>query len=362
MLEWMSSDAALADYLAIVCAPTFDLERARQAASALLREALAGSAAERERALGSLADDIARDAPSLTLSATVAGALVEHGASVERVARVLLPRLEAWIDAAARSLEHALADRPPDLSVTADDVEDDAEDAEARWVDERLANDPAWRMLHEVYLPCIAVFGRSAEARHSRAALVPTLQRLEPYHGGAAWLRQMLAVLDDEALVVIDVASRKGFSCVMSGVATNFELFVLLAGALSGDPGEGWLDVPRPPSEVLRCLSGDGPQQTELTVECPWNAYAFTALAPNLELPEADDYGSSQHWVWGEGEPWEIPMLGDTRVILLGPPSYVRLIPAQRTFATLKASVEATRMTDEQTAEWLARIARAGTN
>jgi hypothetical protein len=50
------------------------------------------------------------------------------------------------------------------------------------------------------------------------------------------------------------------------------------------------------------------------------------------------------------------------RVMLLGPPSYVRFIPAQRTFSTLHSRVEAKPLSEREVDSWLAKIARANAN
>jgi hypothetical protein len=217
-------------------------------------------------------------------------------------------------------------------------------------------------LIGDTYLAAVALLGATPEARRGERGLLPALRRLEPYHPGAAWLRQILDVLDDEPIVVIDVAARTGCEGTMSGVASNFELFVLIAAAVSGDPAVGYLDLPRPPEAAVRCLAGQGAQDSGIVVEAGFNAYAYSALGDSCTLPDASDYGGSAHWIWGEGEPWEIPALDGTRVVLVGPPSYARLIPAQRTFASLHARLDLEPLPSGAVERWLARIVRANAN
>jgi hypothetical protein len=359
----VSLDAALAAYLDAAGEVDREPDRARKTARELLEQAERAGAAVGEHVMRALSEDIARGGASLTLSAMLAGAMVEHEAPDAPVRDVLVEALERAVTACVPALEAAISTLPELPRASAEAEKADEEDELAARVDRRLGEEsPAWRLLHDVYLPCVAVLGRSAEARSRCRGLLEALTRLEPYHPAASWLRQLIAVLDDEPLLVIDVGAHRGFTCVMSGVASNFELFVLLADALAGDYEEGWLEVARPPPEVVRCLRGIGPQECGENVEGAWNAYAYTALDAERRLPDPGDYAASEHWIWGEGEPWEIPTLDGMRVVLLGPPSYARFIPAQRTFSTLRAKIDAKRLESEELDAWLAKIARDNAN
>ncbi|MBK9001816.1 MAG: hypothetical protein IPM35_39340 [Myxococcales bacterium] len=349
----MGLDGALARYLSVARAEPFDQEAAKSAASGLLSAAASASPPESAEALSALAADVARDAESLVLSAVMAGALIERGAPGEALESVLFPRLQTWLAESVVLLDALLAEHPP--AAGEQSVDDELDENE--WVGTRLSEERPWALIGDTYLPAVALLGASPKARRGERALLPALRRLEPYHPGASWLRQMLDVLDDEPLVVIDVAARKGSAGSMSGVASNFELFVLIADAVAGELG-----LPRPPEAAVRCLSGQGAQDSGIVVEAAFNAYAYSALGAACKLPEASDYGGSAHWIWGEGEPWEIPALEGTRVVLIGPPSYARLVPAQRTFASLRARLDMRPMARDEVDAWIARIVRANAN
>lgn len=346
----MGLQVALDSYLSVARAEPFDPERARSAASSLLSAANAASEAEGALALSALAADVARDSESLVLSAVMAGALIERGTPGDALERVLFPRLKGWLSESVVLLDALLASRPAALTEPSDEMD------ENEWVGTRLSDERAWALIGDTHLAAVALLGASPEARANERDLLPALRRLEPYHPGAAWLRQMLDVLDDEPLVVIDVAARRGSVGTMSGVASNFELFVLIADAAS------CLELPRPPEAAVRCLSGLGAQDSGIVVEAAFNAYAYSALSEASKLPEPSDYGGSAHWIWGEGEPWEIPTLDGTRVVLIGPPSYARLIPAQRTFASLRACLEMRALATDEVELWLGKIVRANAN
>lgn len=354
----MTLEERLAAYLATARAIPFDPDAAPARAGELLEVALRAGPEALAATLDALADDIGRDSPTLPSSALLAGALVERGGPVAGVAAALLPKLGAWVERSVSALELVLASQP------APEREDDlGDDGDLAWVDAQLLADPTqphWHLLHELRAPCAALLGASPEWRHRLASLLPALTVLEPYHEGAAWLRRLLAVLDDEPVVVLHVAERRGYRCRMSGIASNFDLFVLLVDALGGDTAEGWLDVPAPPPEAIACLCGGGPQNPGVNVECPWNVYTFEGLAEDRTLPEPGDYSAAPSWVWGDGEPCEIPPFEGTRVLLLGPPSYPRMIGVERTFSTLRASLQAEQLSGSDTAAYIERVARRG--
>ncbi len=347
----MGSELALEQYLAVARGTPFDGDAAREAARALLEVAASAPVAEARKVIDALAADIARDAQSLVLSAVMSGALVERGVPGDALERVLFPRIARWASDGVELLDELLARHPPESRGEAEEETDEDE-----WVGMRLCDEPAWALIGETHLAAVALLGADPRVRQSERGLLPPLRRLEPYHPGAAWLRQMLDVLDEEPIVVIDVARRQGAVGTMTGVASNFELFVLIAHAA------GNIELPRPPEPAVRCLLGQGSQDSGMVVETAFNAYAYSALSEGERLPEPSDYGGSAHWIWGEGEPWEIPVLAGTRVVLIGPPSYARLVPAQRTFASLRAGLTLEPLSPAGVDAWLARITRANAN
>src|SRR5262249_48942441 len=59
------------------------------------------------------------------------------------------------------------------------------------------------------------------------------------------FLAKVALVLDDEPLIVLDPASRRGFRLTMSGVGDNEQLYTILAGVLA-DLGVPGVEPPRP--------------------------------------------------------------------------------------------------------------------
>jgi hypothetical protein len=72
-----------------------------------------------------------------------------------------------------------------------------------------------------------AAMAERDELSESAAALAGTVQ-------SAKWVHGLSVVLDDEPLVALDPASRRGFLLTMSGVGDNFQLHTLLADRLAG--------------------------------------------------------------------------------------------------------------------------------
>jgi predicted transposase YbfD/YdcC/predicted RNase H-like HicB family nuclease len=103
-------------------------------------------------------------------------------------------------------------------------------------------------------------------------------------------------------------------------------------------------------AEVVR---GQGPQQIEESIKGAWNLYEWRAVQDGLELPDSSDY-CVECWIWNEGTPDDIPVLGGRRVILLGPPSYDRQWEAQRIFERLPADVVVEKvLTKDEVQQWL---------
>ena len=88
--------------------------------------------------------------------------------------------------------------------------------------------------------------GLRAAARAQPELLEGTL-RLDLVAGShRSFLATMLQILDDEPLLVLHVEQKKGFGVRISGIADNFQLHTLLAGAIIGRPEKGWVEGKAP--------------------------------------------------------------------------------------------------------------------
>jgi hypothetical protein len=140
-----------------------------------------------------------------------------------------------------------------------------------------------------------------------RKVLTDLVNEIGPLREELGELVELLAVLDDEPLIVLHRASATGYEVTISGVADNFQLATLLAAT----------------------------------------------------LPDHSDFMMVDHtgsWIGGEGRPADIPQLDGRRVILLEPstgswntaPNFLRIDPEIRLDQVLP---------DAEVAGWLLRAA-----
>lgn len=174
-----------------------------------------------------------------------------------------------------------------------------------------------------------------------RRELAEVAARVAPRRRDLDCLVGLLAVLDDERLVVLHRPTGRGFEVTISGVGDNFQLHTLLAATLSGDAATGLLEGVAPdPSWVAAAT--DGPIQP-----------ADSRIQGQFNL--VDGYGQ---WIWNEGKPADIPVLDGRRVVVLDPPPYLRTWNIGRTYPMMRPEVRLDRvMPADEAAGWLSRVA-----
>jgi len=214
-------------------------------------------------------------------------------------------------------------------------------------------------------LGLIAHLSRSTDLRRAacaRPALLEQTLRLDDAAGAPrSFLAMMLRVLDDEPLLVLHVEQKKGFEVRIGGLADNFQLHTLLAGAVIGSSWNGWLTGTAPGKRALaECRDapvgpGGGAEMTGA-----FNLYNWTALRPDGTLPEGIAVDATGHWIWNEGCPADITPFEGRRVVLLGRPAYNRMWRAGRIFGGMTGELTVERkLARGEVAEWLERLARA---
>ncbi|MEU8813236.1 hypothetical protein [Actinoplanes sp. NPDC048796] len=153
----------------------------------------------------------------------------------------------------------------------------------------------------------------------------------------APWLHGLLLVLDDEPLLVLHRETGRAYDLKISGIGDNFQLHTLLAATLIGPER----------------LPGTAPQP------------AWVAAATNGEMmPEGGIRGqfnladATGAWIWNEGRPADIPLLGDHRVVVLDPPPYARSWNLGRAYPLMPPEMVVTRtLPTDEAAEWARRVA-----
>lgn len=309
-----------------------DVNRTFENFKQLLTDSAQATEEERNEALTSLEPVIGvADLPSAAIVALGCGGLVELGADPEIACVVIAGRLKEYV---------GLVSASPDVN---------------------LENDQLFQFFS---MPLITMLSRAAKSRklmRDDVAFRQDIESIAPESSVAGFLHDILNVLDDEEILVLHPGLQKGYWIKISGVSDNFQLHTLLADALIGDPLQGWLPGEKPtPAVVAAARDAARSEGTTVTATGLFNWISWRGLQSDGSLDPSQD--SSEHWIWLEGKPADIPAFEGKRVILLAPPSYLRSWSAERRFRDLKPTVEVLKiLSPEEVKSWLARIAGANT-
>lgn len=285
-----------------------------------------------------------------TMIAVAAGALVEFGGDPVLAFDVVLDRAEKIAEKADAFGQKCQASGVFDL----DDVAAGMQSLAEKFPQEAQS----WQLFDRMYLPVVAMMSRSKNARsqvRKRDRLWNLVHGMSDVHDGAGWLAKLFAVLDDEEILVLHPDEKRGYRIRISGVADNFQLHLLLADALIGDPAAGWLAGKSPDPRVVAAMR-DQILESDLIAEGVFNLLQYTALESDGSLPAED----SAHWIWNEGLPADIESFEGTRVILLQSPTYQRTWNANRLFSGMVGELTVLeQLTQAETESLLKRIAVA---
>ncbi|MFJ3520132.1 hypothetical protein [Streptomyces sp. NPDC090131] len=203
----------------------------------------------------------------------------------------------------------------------------------------------AWCSVEGWQPPALAVLCRSAEVRRRHAsAILPACRDLAALdRHDLKCLAYVLAVLDDEPLVVLHKPTGTGFEVRIGGIGDNFQLHTLLAHVLIGG---GQVPGTAPSAESVRLATDPEPAQGRTQAAATG---AFELLAPDGER------------IWNEGLPDDIPVVEGRRLLVLDEPTYQRSWNADRFFPHLPGTAELSRvLTADETRTWFARTSFAG--
>jgi hypothetical protein len=254
------------------------------------------------------------------------GALVEAGAPPEAAWKVAGPGLADVLDRATR-FARACVSRAGDAA----DLDAAFAAVAAMVAGERPKDAAAWRELSARCLASVACLARARKLRRSVAKDAKLLRALDPLTDAVdevGLLRELLNALDGETVLLLHPASKRGVRAVVTDVASNVELVVLAAGALEGS---------RPKGKTLK---------TKL------DPVAWTRLAADGTLPEAhehdhdhdhDEDHDHEHDSLLEGSPSDIPLFGDTRVLLLRDVAKARALPTEAAIPGMEPEIRVTK-------------------
>ncbi|MBB2947737.1 hypothetical protein FB565_007508 [Actinoplanes lutulentus] len=253
--------------------------------------------------------------PAAAYLAVVAGRLVDRGAAPGTLPGVLADALVEILELATgfvTAWRRALGSSAPLPAGDGEQQDFDAavvaltRSSRLPWrrgstVDEAVALAGAWFTLGEWQTPVVALL-HSREVRADfprRPEITALITRLREDRHDLQGLRNLLAILDDEPLIVVHREQRRGYRVRISGVGDNFQLYTLLADTLIGDPGQGLLDGDRPePSWVAAATTGP--------------ADAADQIDARFQLTDGDG-----QYIPLEGRPADIPLSRGSRVIVL---------------------------------------------
>jgi hypothetical protein len=195
-------------------------------------------------------------------------------------------------------------------------------------------------------LPASTVIRRAAR---SLDGLVEAAGRVADHLPAAAELAELLAVPDDQVILAIHPEARFGIRTQMTGVADVHQLHALLSDLIPTDRAPG----SRPDSRIVAAYRNADPDPSADVMTARFQFYAVGALQPNGTLP--DGFAGTDHWIWGDRSPAEIPMQNGERVVLLGDAVYTETWPVGRKLPRLPAGLDVVEvLTRSDVERWLA--------
>ena len=149
-------------------------------------------------------------------------------------------------------------------------------------------------------------------------------------------LPRLLAVLDDEPLIVLHRPTGRAYAMTIGGIWDNFQLCTLLAHVLSGHVP---VTIPYP---CWVAAATDGPLESQAG-----------RIVGRFDLRD----GSGQR-IPGHGRPADIPLLDGHRLVVLDRPSHRRAWTIGRTYSMMRPSITLDRVLPEEEARtWSSRAA-----
>jgi hypothetical protein len=306
------------------------------------------------------------DGDGLPHVAITGGALVERGASPGPLGRALLEKLPGVLAGARRFADACLPEEQEE-----EDAEDDADESEEDVlvrVDgrailravfrERLPADRAggcalayltqWTLSAVACLSrdrALLVAARQDDVLRARASAMAS--------SDASFLHVLLGAALDTSAIVLHPVSGRGFRMRVDGVCSNFDLRALVEDVLMerGLPGK------RNPPAVLAYLRGATDRDPGKPLHGAFNLYTHRAARFDTRVPSGVP---TEHWVWNEGVPDDVPRLDGQLVLLAGPPMVERSWNSGRVFEEMRPSVVLEgELSKDEVRRWLERCAEA---
>ena len=175
----------------------------------------------------------------------------------------------------------------------------------------------------------------SVEARRAARA-IPGLKEaaatLASKSRSAKDLAELLAMPDDETVLVLHPARRVGYRLLVRGIVDAAQLQILLAGAIS--PGSVM------PARVVAACREANPTLSAgvaMVANLPWQLFRPAALTGDGALPQG--FRGCPHWIWGNDALASMPRVEGERVVLLGDATIGTAWEVQRRFPAMPAEL-----------------------
>lgn len=185
---------------------------------------------------------------------------------------------------------------------------------------------------------------RSVEVRRVARAipgLCEAAAALAPRLPAAKDFADLLAVPDDESILVLHPALRAGYRLLVRGIADMNQFHLLLLAAITGDPADGLLPGPSPSPRLLAACGDPDPALpagVPLVVGGRFQLFRPGAVQPDGSVPPG--FRGCDHWLWG----WEalaaVPRVDGERVVVLGEPAFRATWEIERRFPGMAAEVQ----------------------
>ncbi len=146
---------------------------------------------------------------------------------------------------------------------------------------------------------------------------------IAPMCAAAKSLVELLAIPDDEVILVLHPESRTGFRMAVRGVADVGQFHVLMAAAISENPSMDFHKGQAVPDRfVVACRNGGPPIPAgiPMVMEARFQFYTPAAIRTDGTLPT--EFAGSDHWLWPAALLSAVPRIDGERVVLLGPPAF----------------------------------------
>lgn len=153
-------------------------------------------------------------------------------------------------------------------------------------------------------------------------------------------LADLLAMPDDETVLVLHPARRAGYRLLVRGIADVAQFHVLLAGAIAGHSTDGVLPGTVMPARFIaacREVNPTLPAGVPAVATLPWQLFRPAALGDDGTLPQ--DFRGCPHWIWGSEALASVPRVDGERVILLGEPTIGTAWEVERRFPSMPAEL-----------------------